>query len=70
MTACTCSSAIQKANSTEPDAIRDALEATAGFVGTSGVFTMSPTDHMGLKVDSFRMLEIKDGDWTLVEAGG
>jgi branched-chain amino acid transport system substrate-binding protein len=62
--------AIQKANSAEPDAIRDALEATAGFVGTSGVFTMSPTDHLGLKVDSFRMLEIKDGDWTLVETGG
>jgi branched-chain amino acid transport system substrate-binding protein len=62
--------AIEKAGSAEPDAIRDALEATAGFVGTSGIFTLSPNDHLGLKVDSFRMLEIKDGDWTLVEVGG
>jgi branched-chain amino acid transport system substrate-binding protein len=62
--------AIDKAGSAEPEAIRDALEATAGFVGTSGIFTLSPNDHLGLKVDSFRMLEIKDGDWTLVETGG
>lgn len=62
--------AIEKAGSAEPEAIRDALEATDGFVGTSGAFTMSPTDHLGLKVDSFRMLEIKDGDWTLVETAG
>jgi len=27
---------------------------------------MSPTDHMGLDLTAFRMLEIKNGDWTLV----
>jgi len=26
---------------------------------------MSPADHMGLDLSAFRMLEIKNGDWTL-----
>jgi len=27
---------------------------------------MSPTDHMGLDLSSFRMLEVKNGDWTIL----
>lgn len=27
---------------------------------------MSKTDHMGLDLSAFHMLEIKGGDWTLV----
>ena len=46
--------------------VRDAIEATKGYVGSSGVFNMSPTDHMGLELSSFRLLEIKNGDWTIV----
>jgi branched-chain amino acid transport system substrate-binding protein len=59
--------AIKRAGSTEPEAIRDAIEQTSGFVGTGGVVTMSPEDHLGLDLSAFRMLEIKDGNWTLVE---
>lgn len=29
--------------------LRDEIEATKGVVGTHGIFTMSPTDHLGLK---------------------
>jgi branched-chain amino acid transport system substrate-binding protein len=58
--------AMEAAKSTDPAKVRDALEATSGYVGISGVFTMSATDHMGLSLDSFRMLEVKGGDWTLV----
>ncbi|WP_418160767.1 ABC transporter substrate-binding protein [Benzoatithermus flavus] len=58
-------SAIERAGSTEPGAIRDAIEATKGFVGTAGVFNMTPEDHMGLDLSAFRMLEIKNGDWAL-----
>ena len=29
--------------------------------------TMSPEDHLGLDLSAFRMLEIKDGNWTLVQ---
>jgi branched-chain amino acid transport system substrate-binding protein len=27
---------------------------------------MSPTDHLGLDLTSFRMIEIKNGDWVLL----
>ncbi|MFG1293472.1 ABC transporter substrate-binding protein [Xanthobacter versatilis] len=57
--------AIDKAKSAEPKKIRDALEATKSYVGVTGVYSFSPTDHLGLGTDSFRMLEIRGGDWTL-----
>ena len=59
--------ALGRAGSAEPQAIRDAIEATSGFVGTTGTVTMSPDDHLGLDLSAFRMLEIRDGGWTLVE---
>jgi branched-chain amino acid transport system substrate-binding protein len=34
-------------------------------MGTAGMFNYSPTDHVGLDVSGFRMLEIRKGDWTL-----
>jgi branched-chain amino acid transport system substrate-binding protein len=59
--------AIKRAGSAEPAAIRDAIEATTGLAGTTGIYTFSPTDHLGLDLSAFRMLEIKGGKWTLVE---
>lgn len=59
--------AITRAGSTEPDAIRDAIEATENLAGTTGIYTYSDTDHLGLDLSAFRMLEIKDGGWVLVE---
>ena len=58
--------ALKRAGSTDKAKVRDAIEATKGYVGSSGVFNMSPTDHMGLELSSFRLLEIKNGDWTIV----
>ncbi len=58
--------AIERAGSTEGVKIRDALRATKGFVGTGGVVNMSETDHMGLDLSAFRMLEIRDGTWKLL----
>ena len=57
--------AMKRAGSTDKAKVRDAIEATKGFVGTSGTFNMSPTDHMGLDLSAFRMLEVKGGDWTI-----
>ena len=57
--------AIKRAGTTDKAKVRDAIEATKGFVGTSGTFNMSPTDHMGLDLSAFRMLEVKGGDWTI-----
>lgn len=59
--------AIKRAGSTDKAKVRDAIEATKSFVGTSGTFNMSATDHMGLDLSSFRMLEVKGGNWTIVQ---
>lgn len=59
--------AIKRAKSTDKAAVRDAIEATKGYVGTGGVVNMSATDHMGLDLSAFRLLEIKNGDWSLVQ---
>ena len=59
--------AIKRAKSTNKKENHDAIEATKGYVGTGGVVNMSPTDHMGLDLSAFRMLEIKNGDWTLTQ---
>jgi branched-chain amino acid transport system substrate-binding protein len=59
--------AIVRAGSTDKAKVRDEIEKTNGFIGTGGVFKMSAEDHLGLGLDAFKMLEIKNGDWTLVE---
>jgi len=59
--------AIKKTNSTDKAAVRDAIEATKGYIGTGGLVNMSPTDHLGLDLSAFRLLEIKKGDWSLVQ---
>jgi branched-chain amino acid transport system substrate-binding protein len=55
--------AIRRAESAEPAKIRDAIEQTSGHVGVTGIYTMSAGDHLGLSAESFRMLEIRGGDW-------
>ena len=59
--------AIKRANSTDKSKVRDALEATKGYVGTGGIVNMSATDHMGLDLSAFRMLEVKSGDWSIAQ---
>jgi branched-chain amino acid transport system substrate-binding protein len=58
--------AMKRAKSADPAKVRDEIEKTKGFVGTGGIVNMSPTDHLGLDLSAFHMLEIKNGDWTLV----
>jgi len=57
--------AIKRAGSTDPGTIRRALESTEDFIGADGIFNMSPDDHMGLDLRSFKMVEIRNGDWKL-----
>ena len=59
--------AVERAKSADKVKVRDEIEKTHGFVGTGGIFNMSPEDHLGLGLDAFKMLEIRDGDWTIVE---
>jgi branched-chain amino acid transport system substrate-binding protein len=58
--------AMGRAKSADKAKVRDEIEKTKGYIGTGGIVSMSPTDHMGLDLTAFRMLEIKNGDWTLV----
>src|SRR3954462_993879 len=59
--------AAKRAGSFDQTKVRDEIEKTQNFIGTGGVANMSPPDHLGLDRSAFRMLEIKGGDWTLVQ---
>lgn len=59
--------AVKRAGSTDKEKVRSAIEQTKGFVGTTGAFNMSGTDHMGLDLSAFRMVEVKNGDWTMLK---
>jgi len=47
--------------------VRDAIEGLQDFAGVGGVFSFSPEDHNGLGIDSFVMLTVQDGKFTLYE---
>ena len=59
--------AIERAGGTDKEKVRDAIEKTHGYIGTGGVVNMSPKDHLGLDLSAMKMLEIRNGDWTLVK---
>ncbi|WP_096704269.1 ABC transporter substrate-binding protein [Magnetospirillum sp. 15-1] len=59
--------AFKRAGTTDKAKVRDAIEQTKGFVATTGIFTYSPTDHMGLGLDAFHMVDIKNGDWVIAD---
>ncbi|MCB1776230.1 MAG: ABC transporter substrate-binding protein [Candidatus Competibacteraceae bacterium] len=59
--------AIKRAGGTDKTQVRDEIEKTSGFIGTAGIFHMTPEDHMGLNLDAFKMVEIRDGGWKIVE---
>jgi branched-chain amino acid transport system substrate-binding protein len=59
--------AMKRAGGADKAKVRDAIESTHGYVGTGGVVNMSPTDHMGLDLTAFRMLEVRNGNWVLVK---
>jgi|UniRef100_A0A7C5ESK6 branched-chain amino acid transport system substrate-binding protein len=51
----------------DPKKLRDAIEATKGYVGISGIYNLTPEDHNGLGVDSMVMVEVKDGRFVLAK---
>lgn len=44
-------------------ALRDALEEVKNIPGAHGIFTMSPTDHLGLDQRARVMVKIENGAW-------
>ncbi|MBF0380984.1 MAG: ABC transporter substrate-binding protein [Magnetococcales bacterium] len=59
--------AIKRAGTVNKAKVRDEIEKTKNFLGAGGIFNMSKRDHLGLGLDAFKMLEIKNGDWSIVE---
>lgn len=59
--------AMKKAGAGDAAKLRDAIEQTAGYVGVSGVYNMTPEDHNGLGTDSMVMLEVVDGKYKMVD---
>lgn len=43
--------------------MRDALENLKEVPGAHGIFTMSPTDHLGLDQRASVMVKIENGTW-------
>jgi branched-chain amino acid transport system substrate-binding protein len=58
--------AMEKAG-TDRAKIRSAIETTKNFVGITGVFDFSPTDHNGLDRRAVTMIHIADGQWRLAK---
>ena len=48
-------------------AIKDAMERTREWPGVNGVFTITPTDHLGLDTRSTFLSKIKGGKFVLIE---
>jgi branched-chain amino acid transport system substrate-binding protein len=57
--------AVQTANSTDREKVRDALENIKGIVGIAGVFKFSSKDHNGLDMNAYEMLTVKDGKFVI-----
>ncbi len=58
--------AMRKAG-TDPKALRAAIEGTKGYVGVSGIYTLSPEDHNGLGPDSMVIIQVKDGKFVMAQ---
>lgn len=59
--------AVDRAKSTDRSKLRDEIEKTTGFLGTGGVFSMGPDDHLGLGIEAFHMVKISKGEWKLID---
>ncbi len=60
--------AVKAQGSADRDAIRNGMEATSNFVGTAGVFNMSPSDHCGLTDEAFAMVTVSGQEFRLADA--
>jgi branched-chain amino acid transport system substrate-binding protein len=54
-----------KNKSADPVRTRDAIETLGEHVGVTGVFRLTATDHLGLNLSAFRMVEIRNGGFVI-----
>jgi branched-chain amino acid transport system substrate-binding protein len=50
-----------------PEALRDEIEATSGWVGIDGTYNMTAEDHNGLSADDLQMYEVSSGQFVPAE---
>ena len=48
-------------------ALRGAIEMTKNFAGTQGIYNITPSDHVGIDLNSVVMVTVKDGRWQLLK---
>jgi branched-chain amino acid transport system substrate-binding protein len=56
-----------KKTGTKAGDLRAAIERTNGYVGISGVYTLTPEDHNGLDVDSMVVVQVKNGRFAMAD---
>lgn len=59
--------ALRKAGTTDKEKVRNAIESLLAFPGVTGVYSFSPTDHLGLTSEALRVLEVRNGKYRLVK---
>jgi branched-chain amino acid transport system substrate-binding protein len=59
--------AIQKAKSFDGPKVREALEAIAGYQGTGGVYSFSPTNHYGITQNPYVLATFAGGKLKVVK---
>jgi len=52
---------------TDSAKLRTEIESTTGYVGISGTYNITPTDHNGLDVGSMVMVQVKNGRFVLAD---
>ncbi len=57
--------ALREVGPDDPAAIRDAIRQTSGFIGVSGIFTLSEEDHNGLDTDSLIIVKVEQDRWVM-----
>jgi branched-chain amino acid transport system substrate-binding protein len=62
--------AIEDSGDTTPEAIISGLEGLGEYVGVTGTFEITAEDHQGLGEGDMVVLQVEDGDWIPVSAGG
>ncbi len=52
---------------TDPKKLKEAIEQTKGYVGVSGIYSLTPEDHNGLDVDSMVIVQVKNGKFVMAK---
>jgi branched-chain amino acid transport system substrate-binding protein len=60
--------ALKAAGGTDREKVRAALENLKGVAGVNGVYTMSATDHLGIRSDSLRIVEVRGNQFRLLKS--